>query len=320
MPSTRVIPLFFRTKLMISFVSVLIALNLIGQRVFEWHPEYVNSELASSVLTIFMAGAASIIYQTFLSLFSTIEVIARFTRNESATWLNKQTQFIFSKRIAYAIMLILAVGGMITTDLAYVPWTGSVRVFYFSFTAVEFGIMGILGWSFLGLIIFLYRLSTLEIKFKPFSWLDKEFKHLHNSFLIIFGIGAVIYVNAVIAIWLTPGSVLFFQQNTIVQLWVFPLAGIVIAYFLAIEFLIHRMMARHKENALIHLNKLITKAYNEWEADKSLDRSKLVTELMGWKESIQKEREYPLNFLPILTIISGLLLPTVKTIIDILSQ
>ena len=317
MNKSRVIPLFSHPKLSLGVVSALVILNFASQRLFDWHPLYVSSELAFSMLTIFMAGTASILYQTFISLSHIIEKIVRSPHGDTSTWFNAQILDIFSGERAYAIMIILIIGGLVTTNEVYVPWTGFVRFVYFLLTGIQFGIMGVIGWSFWGLIIFLHRLSTFNVKYEPFLWLDEEIKQLHNVYLRTFGIGTIIYLNAVVGIWLSPGGLRFIQNSSLIRLWVFPLAAIVIVYFLAIQYYIHRIMTNYKQMAITNINKLIKEAFDVWQADESVEKIKLVSELLSWKDILNREREWPLNLVPVLTIISGLLLPTIKTIMEL---
>ena len=100
------------------------------------------------------------------------------------------------------------------------------------------------------------------------------------------------------------------------RLWVFPMAGAVIGFFLSFQYFIHRSILSSKKNRLDKIDLLLKETYELWLADRSVERAKTITELSNWRTNISQEKEWVLNLQSNLAVVSGLLLPTIKTIVD----
>jgi hypothetical protein len=108
-------------------------------------------------------------------------------------------------------------------------------------------------------------------------------------------------------------------EDPLSQLWIFPIAGVVISFFLAFQYAIHSMMVQSKQRRLDFMDQLLANKFEEWSSDPVSDKSKAVSDLIAWRDHIKEELDWPLDFRSMLLVISGLLLPTLKTIIDLVT-
>lgn len=305
-----------------SFITVLavVVANLLLQRLFDWWPAFVSSVLMFSVLALAMPIVAALLYRKTLSLAPPLLAIIDMPGEQTTLWFDKQLITVFGSVWVYVVSVMLAVTGSVTMHIAWIPWSGVVRVIFFVFSSVLFAATGAVAWSFLGLLIFLIRLGNLQIKGALFEWPEKEIRHLNRVFLEMFAAGVFLYFGAVVAVWLSPGGLFFLLEGPVSNLWVFPVAGMVIAFFLTYQYCIHRIMQRSKQRRLDELNEVLRNKFEDWRKNPSIEDAKVVTELMDWRHRISKELDWPLDFKSTLSILGGLLLPTIKTIADLIIQ
>lgn len=163
-------------------------------------------------------------------------------------------------------------------------------------------------------------LQNKEVIIEIFKWPITEFISFHQKYINTFTLGVIAYIGAVVGIWLSPGGGSIALNTRTGQFWVFPLAGIVIVFFLCIEYFIHGLMAKSKYCRLEAAQSLLKINFDAWLANPSDDKSKLIDALTDCCENIKKEQEWPLNFTALFTVVATLLLPTIKTVFDIVKQ
>ncbi len=267
---------------------------------------------AISLITPFIA---SYLYTTFLSLQETINLL---TETNQQKWFLKQKSFTFALHpLSVVAVISVTIGGLVTNYvLVWNVWTGAAKFFYFLHVSILFSCLGMLGWSYFGILLFSYRLKFLNLDLEPFETKKDEFNKLNSSFLGIFFTGLILYLGAASAGWLAFGS--YMLAIPILRYWVFPFAIVVIVFFILVQYFLHNLMKRAKENRENKISLLIRKHYREWEKSQSSTASTAINDLLTWKEKIEKEPEFPFDILTFFSIVATVLLPAVRTIIDLL--
>jgi hypothetical protein len=293
--------------------------------IFVFATQYLQNELYNgftfsvgilSILSLLTPLFTYYLYRTFLSL---QDIASTLTETNQQEWFLQQKQFIFGvNHWSIIVVVLLAIGGEITNYyLVWGIWTGIAKFFYFLHAGILFSILGMLVWTYFGILLFTYRLSNLHIDPEPFETKRDEFDKLNASLLGMFFAGVIMYLGAIISGWLSPFSSYMLQQF-ILQYWVFPLAVVVLGFFVLIQYFLHTMMKKAKRIRLNKILLLIRKHYSEWEKSQSANHSAAINDLLSWKEKIEKETDFPFDFFTIASVLVTVLLPTIKTIIELL--
>ncbi|MBD2019103.1 hypothetical protein H6F43_02750 [Leptolyngbya sp. FACHB-36] len=304
---------------LLSLVSLLlITINLTLQRLLSWHPSYIATELIFGLIAVFMPFVAAYLYNTFGSLSSTLKNFLDLPNDEFEQWFNTQTQLIFSSKWIYIVAVIFGSVGALTVSTLGFPWLGLAHTAFIIFSVNLFALTGAVTWNYFGVLVFLERLGNFEIKESVFEWHEKDLRQLNQTFLKLFIPGVFNYIGSVAAVWLIPGERRLTLYGSFGQFWIFPFAIAIITFFLAGQYLIHQLMAKSKQNRLEQLNKTLQGFYDKWSAAPSSDTAESITKLIEWRKHIQGELDWPLDFKTYFGVITGLLLPTVKSVLDLL--
>jgi hypothetical protein len=319
--SRKAIVLIFTRPIAFSIVILAIfAASLGTQWLYDWWESFTIVELLLGILAVSMPFVAAMLYRKMYSLLPAVKDIVDMPSEQVTEWFRQQTASIFGSKWTYLAIAFLCITGIASTDIVGIPWSGIVRVLFYLFSAIFFAMTAIVAWTYLGLLVFLLRLVNQEIKGAPFDWPEKQFAHLNQSYLDMFAVGVAIYIVAVVAVWSSPGGPSIALHNPLAQLWIFPVAGTVVGFFLSFQYLIHRIILRSKQHRLDKINQLLGHTFDAWMADLAPDKAKAVTELMSWRDRIREESDWPLDLRSTLTITSGLLLPAARTILDLISS
>ena len=309
--------LFLITNPILSFVIILILtiVNFASQLFQSWRNQYLYSQIGFSILALLMPWVAALLYRRIHLLFSTLDKMVDLPSEQIAIWFKHQVDFIFGGSWAYRISVPFSIAGVATMLYLGLPWSQSINFIFIIFWGAFMLSTGIVAWIYLGLLLFFYRFSFLRIKGTPFEWPDKEFKDMSSAYVQMFTPGVILYLGIVLALW-ASGQQWFALYHPLGRLWTFPMAGAVISFFLASQYFIHRSMISSKQSRLDEIDKLLKETYEMWLTDRSNERAKTITELINWRNSIKTEREWPFNLQSNFAVVSGLLLPTIKTILD----
>jgi len=309
--------LFAYPKTVFAIIFFIIALNLFLQWSFSWNPYYMPSVLAFCVLALFLPLGANFLYKLILSLCSVLNTTLGISENFAQEWFDKQFDFIFNSSALYFVAILMAMGGIITTEIVRIPWTGFIKFLYMLFTFILFGLMGSIGWVFWSSLVFLYRLSHLETEIPLFSEQKANIDKLNNIFFQAFLIGVVIYINSVIGVWLSPGGEWLTLNYPLIQIWIFPVAGVVTSYFLLIQYFLHNLMKNLRDKKIVQMSELANSYFSEWKRKPSQERAETIDNVLKWKEIIEKQSVWAVDFKSVLSVIVGVFLPAIKTIIDL---
>lgn len=276
---------------------------------------FMPSLSAFIALCLITPWIAKYLYRTFLSLKSVVDNLMESNYQE---WFTQQEFFIFGiNRWSVLVVILLAVGGGATDYLIWGTWRDvAVTITYSLHLGFLFGILGNLGWSYWGVLLFAYRLRILKFDLEPFETKKDEFDKLNAAFLTMLGYGIILYLGAIIAGWLALGSDIL--SVPIMKFWIFPLAFMVIGFFIGIQFFLHELMRKAKKIRINKISLLINLHYREWEKSQSSVDASAINDLLSWKDKIEKESDFPFDFLTIASVIVTVLLPTIKTITELL--
>ena len=286
----------------------------------QWYPSYVGSELVFSLLAVYMPLVAAFLYQRTRLLLPVVQGMVDLPSERITPWFRKQEGFIFGGMAIYVVAIACALTGTVRMYSLGIPWRGFVLVVFLILAVALFAATGAVGWIYLGLLLLLRQLAAFDIRAAYFEWSEAECKQLHRADLHMFMAGVVIYLGAVIASWISPGGQYLVMSSTLGRLWIFSVAGAVVAFFLACQYSIHQIMARAKQRRVDEMSKLLEQFFAEWRADPSGDKGKTISDLLDWRDRVPREHDWPLDLTGTLAVVGGLLLPTVNTIVDLIAK
>ncbi len=79
-------------------------------------------------------------------------------------------------------------------------------------------------------------------------------------------------------------------------------------------------MANYKRDRLEQLQNLLESNFHSWLANSEEDKSKIIEALQDWYDRARKESDWPLNLPTGASVVFTILLPTLKSVWDLLSQ
>lgn len=273
----------------------------------------LRSISAFSILCLATPWLARYVYRTFLTLKKVVDALTDsnqrklFSKYENLAFgLNRWSLVVTFSLILLATITNISIWGL------YWSFYSIALALLFGFL---FGMLGNLGWAYGGIILFLFKLKTLELDFEPLETKKNEFEELNSGFLRIFIAGIVLYIGAVIAGWLSIGPYLLLIP--ILRFWLYPLATMVIAFFITVQVLLHNIMKKAKDIRVNKIMLLARKNYREWEKTQLRKKAATINDLLNWREKVEKESDYPFDFITILSLLVTIVLPLVKSILDL---
>jgi hypothetical protein len=303
-------------------IAAITIVSLVAQYVRTWQPELVSSQ----VLIGLSAAIAPFIVR---SNERKVMLIAPILQDITSAGNKKKLLVSELKSIERSVWasvfpIVITFLGLITLDLFGSPWRGWNPLAHYAFSIfviLFFLVAGTLGWQYLSLMITLFVASKFDVESNIFSWPAREIKKLNQITIEIYFAGVLVYLGAILAIWALPwGKFLLTNDNLFTRLWVFPVAVIVIGYFLALQYNVHRLLSTSKA---IRLEKIDTKL-EELSGDQNAMtfdlKLRLMNELISWRKIVEAEPEWPLNIQTSLGVIGTVLIPTLVSISDIFTR
>lgn len=155
-----------------------------------------------------------------------------------------------------------------------------------------------------------------------FAWPVREIKKLNQIAIEVYFAGVLVYLGAILAVWALPwGEFLLTNDNLFTRLWVFPIAVIVIGYFLVLQFFIHRLLSMSKAIRLEKIDRKLEGLSPDDKNDTSFDmKLRLMNELISWRKIVEAEPEWPLNVQTSIGVIGTVLIPTLASISDFFTR
>ncbi|MFT3893415.1 MAG: hypothetical protein QM730_17440 [Anaerolineales bacterium] len=275
---------------------------------------------AFGLLNLITPLIASYLYKTFSSLQATVSTLAD---TNQKSWFSQQETTIFGVNagsIFTTICLALG-GGIINYFMVGCVWTGIAKFFYFLHVVLLFGSLGILGWSYWGILLFSYRLRTIRLNSEPFETKKDEFETIGIALLGMFFAGVLLYIGALTATWISP--LIYFFEVLMVQYVIFPVAIVLVCFFLFMQHFLHELMERNKRVRVEKILLFTKKHYVKWKKSQLPAHRTAINDLLVWKEKVEKEKDHPFDLLIIVFALAtiflppiALFLPAIKTILQ----
>lgn len=300
-------------------MALLTIMNLVVQHAYTWRPELAPSQ-------IFIGLAAAISPLIVRKNEKKITLVASLlldiaSESEHKTFLGNQIRIIQGSMGANVLPSAITSLGLLSLLVFGSPWRSVnpiAHVLFSIFVLVFFFVAGSLGWQYIVLISMLYAASTSEIEANIFTWPARQIKKLNQIILEIYLAGVLIYIGAILAVWSLPwGKSLLTNDNLFTNLWVFPIAIIVIGYFLAIQYLIHRLFSTLKDSRLEKIDRKLESLSNETNNSVQDEKIRFISELINWRKVVDAQPEWPLNLQTFLGVIGSVLLPTIVSVSEL---
>lgn len=305
-----------RSWLAATFVLVgLIGLNLLIQVSLQWVPSFLTFQLGFSVLTLALpftlASLSRAIRRDVPSIIGRLEV-APIQENAGDALRPPRTSWILAGG------LVMLIAGTFSTEIFGIPWTGIVRLLFYTWALCFFVGYGIAACLYFFLMLYANSISRIRIHADVFSWPRAELNSLFAVYMRQFVIGAVLYVGAVVTVWISPGGAWIAQNTGVGRLWVFPPGAMVIMFFLQFNLCFRGVLVRLRQSSEDKLSEIIESRFHAWAEAPADALSQSIDSLLKWRDTIRAEETWPLNYKSILVTIATLLLPTVKAMVDLL--
>lgn len=303
--------------------GVILAFAWVGALLLQWrggwHPGHVPSELVLTLLGVAAVWATTAL-RTFLD--QALSALAGLVAlPDTTTWAMNQKRFAFHGVAPLIAAVAIAVAGGVTIHIAaWIPWRGMVLLAFYAAVAVVFAVVGQLGWSFGALLVILYRAGQIDMAVEIFAWPRTAVRVLTRCYLSTCVVGIVLYLIAVVAIWVSPGGSWFLtdDRGPLRQFWVLPMAATIIAYVLTCQMFLYWIVRRVHEQRLTDLSLLAQRRLNEFLETRDPTAASAISELLKWRESIVHEMAQNSNIPAFGTMIVTVVLPAAKTIKELL--
>jgi hypothetical protein len=244
-------------------------------------------------------------------------VINKFSEDKNAIneIFSKYKTRVYGSWASYILPIFFAIVGLRSIISLGIPWLGKAATMYEALVCLFLVIVGAIGWHFLNFLLLLRAIGKLNIIGDPFYWPYKYFSILNQKSLEVFGLGAILYLGAIITVWLIPWGTLLLLSGSFSYFWSFPLAAIVLAYFIVSQFYIHNIIKASKENRVEKIDELLGRIFNE-SIDSKRKSSVDINQLITWRNIVTSEIDWPINIRSNVAIFSAILSPAIGTLIE----
>ena len=139
------------------------------------------------------------------------------------------------------------------------------------------------------------KLSNSHFDARPLDWQPQAVQNLSNDYLAIIGLGVLLYLLAILGVFVSPGGLAFFYAGPVRDIWMLPLASCVAAYFCVTQVLLHRIAYNCRD---VHISVLREKqrfAFQKWESTGEKSQADAVEFLDKRIENLLKQGTWPFN-------------------------
>jgi hypothetical protein len=304
--------------LVISFITLFLMLSVIViQSLIEFHLELLPHELAVSVLAASLPFIASYIHKKMSLLPALLDHMVENEPSDVKNFHVSQEKRSYFHWAAYLLPIIFTIIALQSVMSLGTGWWNFIAAKTYNFLiGLLLLLTGSIGWLFLSFLIYIKNIENFDIIGEPFSWPQKYFRKLGQVSLDVFFVGVVVYLGAILTVWLIPWGKLVIFSSPFGYLWVLPLAITVISYFLVSQYLVHQVLKRSKEKRLDKIDQLLGDTYGKWNIKPGDDKTKMLGELIRWREIITNISDWPITIKTNFAVIGGLLTPVIGAIIQ----
>lgn len=316
--ATKILGWLFRNPRRTVFCLVALGLTSIGtQVIFQWYPDFVASELVFDVFASVSVFAGSlIIYWLPRSLLKAQRLLLESVETQSAG-----STIPSGDRRAIALLLLGLVVGLVASYTHFqvgLPWSGLILGLYLGSVFLNFFCVGVVGGLYCVALWRLIELSNTHLDTRPLKWQPQAVQGLSNDYLLIIGVGVLLYLLAILGVWISPGSSGFFAYGGPVRnLWILPLASCIAVYFCFAQIVLHRIAYNAKDAQVSSLREKQQVSFRKWEENGDKSHAEAVEFLDKRIENLSKQGTWPFNLPKAASILLPVFLPAAKQIIGI---
>jgi hypothetical protein len=302
---------------MAAMILFIVSVNLLVQQAWRWDPGFLGFGLLFGFLTIIIPVIAAVGVKWMRGLSGPVREVAALSDDSAATWTDEQLGRLLVRWPAFASGVLLLLIGLYSTVTYWMPvqdWRGGL---FLVWAGIFFFGYGLLVWAFGAIIALIWRISNLSIHCTPFRLPTRMVDVIYTTYFHIMALGALLYGLAVISVWVSPHGAQIALETSVGNLWVFPPAVIIILFFLTFHFRIHRLLVRYKQVSEDELTRLLDAEYREWTLAPESERADRIDKLLAWRDHVRKADEWPSSLKAVLLTVTTLLIPTIKSIVEV---
>jgi hypothetical protein len=277
---------------------------------------WLPTELAMAGVAAYLPFAIAAIYTATFRLGPPFARVL--TPTGAQTWVEQQMRpFLESPGLIPLLIIWIGAGCTLILPLG-LPGYLPEKALVLAEVILILGLSAVAGWYYLGSLVLLWRAGSTEPNTDLTVSCQGEYRSIHGQYVHIFVQAALLYGLALVAVWLSPGSIAMVRASFRVQLLLVPIAAVAVISFVVIQFLMHRLMANRKHRRLGGLETLLNQhLVSSLRGDKTTADNMQI--LSVWHDKVSNEPEWPLNFISILTVVVSLLLPLVQVALPFVS-
>ncbi len=299
-------------------------LNFLVQYRSQWLPDFIASEAGIALLTIILPFLVLYSLKSKKNLLFPISKIINLQEEDISLWLNPSRKtwiliFLFGFLIDFLGILT------VQPQVFGLPWIGLAKILFELWIIIFlFGYSIVVGLYIHDLAIILRlknccnedrNLSFYQNNIDIFYWPIEEVRAIYYRYFKSLIIATIIYLTAVLILWVSPAGGFLAVHTNVGRLWVFPPALILIIYFIMFSFGIHSLLPKWKINSQDKLKNIFEKEINDYFVGYSDKAAESIDRLLRWRDLIENKDIKIFNFKLILATIATILAPTARILL-----
>jgi len=297
---------------------LLVSANLIAQRLFHWSEDFIAFEALMAVLTLALPGIARSLVRWADALAEPIVQTFVIDAAAATGFVSRQLEALLPRWEPILIGVCLAGMGVVSGIVFGIPWSGWIGVLFYVWLVIFLFGYGAVAWEYGVLLRILWLATTHEARCTPFRWPKEPIRAIHRIYTHSLLVGVMLYALAISAVWLSPGGAEIARHTRLGPLWVFPPAAGIISYLITYNSRLHSVLARCKRTAAEEIEEALAKAYGDWRSAPARDGEARISDLLKWRDSIAQQPAWPMDLRGVAAMVTTLLLPTIKAVIDLM--
>lgn len=269
---------------------------------------YLPSEIALVSVAAYLPFAIAAIYSSIVHLCPPFDRVLALPLPGAQAWMRRYLKTFLGGPFLFLVLLVwtgIGIGLIIPLGL---PSDPIEHMLVLVIVVYVLGLSAVAGSYYLGSLLLLWHAGNAEPNADLVPSCQAEYRTIHGQYLLVFLHAVLLYGLALLSVWISPGGDWLVRSDFRAQLLVWPIAGVTVMSFLAIQIFMHRLMANRKLQRLRSLEALLDPHFVS-----CLRGEKAAVETMQvlnvWHDKVREESEWPLNLLSILTVVVSLLLP-----------
>lgn len=325
---TFLYPSILYPKISLASIILLGLLNMIIDQHTYWYLYYRISEAGFLLAGVLLHFTLIWVYKGQIQLYEITRKKLKRKNGELEAWYKGETASTFGNWVAYALGLSLAIIAVVIFIANDLPWSGFDRFVFLAYLSLFFVLTGMVGYVYLQVLLFLFKMNKLEIISNDLVFFDSEASTISSIYFTHWSMGALLYGLTIVLLWLSPGARFLFESSEsapqleqmflLIKIWVFLMAGLVLLFFIAPQYAIHQQLLRFRDRNLDELSEQLNKAYMAWASNPNSELAENVTRITQWREYIAKQPVWTVGIKTFAILVTTILLPLVPTLLQLL--